>query len=100
MLQNAAATLIRSQDEASFRENLKAYIAELKNSKERVQSAWSQQFGQPFPGAKPAAPPAANTSAAPAAATPAGKTGARQTPVAKAPKGKVLRFNPAKGDFE
>jgi hypothetical protein len=100
MLQNAAATLIRSQDEASFRENLKAYIAELKNSKERVQSAWSQQFGQPFPGAKPAAPPAANTSAAPAAATPAGKTGARQTPVAKPPKGKVLRFNPAKGDFE
>jgi hypothetical protein len=54
MLQNAAATLIRSQDEASFRENLKAYIAELTNSKERVQSAWQQQFGRPFPSSKPA----------------------------------------------
>jgi hypothetical protein len=60
MLQNAAATLVRSQDEASFRENLKAYIAELTNSKQRVQSAWQEQFGRPFPGSKPA--PAAKAS--------------------------------------
>ena len=54
LLQNAAATLVRSQDEASFRENLKSYITELTKSKERVQSAWQEQFGRPFPVSKPA----------------------------------------------
>ena len=66
LLQNAAATLVRSQDEASFRENLKSYITELTKSKERVQSAWQEQFGRPFPVSKPA-----QADKAPAAKTPA-----------------------------
>jgi hypothetical protein len=67
MLQNAAATLIRSQDEASFRENLKAYITELTNSKKRLQSAWQEQFGRPFPVPKPAPADKASAAKTPAA---------------------------------
>lgn len=58
MLQQAAATLARTQDEATFRQNLRDYINELRASKQRVQDAWERDFGKPFNagGSAPAAP--------------------------------------------
>jgi len=48
MLQQAAATLSRTQDEATFRQRLSDYINELKASKQRVEQAWERDFGRPF----------------------------------------------------
>ncbi len=48
MLQQAAATLARTQDEATFRQNLRDYINELRASKQRVEQAWERDFGKPF----------------------------------------------------
>ena len=58
MLQQAAATLARTQDEATFRQRLRDYIGELRASKQRVQDAWERDFGKPFNagGSAPAAP--------------------------------------------
>lgn len=72
MLQQAAGALGRSQDEASFKQHVREFIAQLKASKARVEQAYAEQFGKPF-SAGAAAP-----SAAP----------------------KRLKFNPATGDFE
>ena len=56
MLQQAAATLARTQDEATFRQRLREYIDELRASKQRVEDAWESQFGRPFNAGAPAAP--------------------------------------------
>lgn len=56
MLQQAAATLARTQDEATFRQRLREYINELRASKQRVQDAWERDFGKPFNAGAPAAP--------------------------------------------
>lgn len=58
MLQQAAATLSRTQDEATFRQRLRDYIDELRSSKQRVQDAWERDFGKPFSAGSsaPAAP--------------------------------------------
>lgn len=58
MLQQAAATLARTQDEATFRQRLRDYINELRASKQRVEQAWERDFGKPFSAGSstPAAP--------------------------------------------
>lgn len=65
MLQQAAATLARTQDEATFRQRLRDYINELRASKQRVQDAWERDFGKPFNagGSAPAAPAGRQTPA-------------------------------------
>lgn len=74
MLQQAAAALGRSQDEASFKQHLREFIEQLKASKARIEQAYADQFGKPF---------SAGAAAAPRSAAP-----------------KRLKFNPATGDFE
>ena len=74
MLQQAAGALGRSQDEASFKQHVREFIAQLKASKARVEQAYADQFGRPF---------SAGVSSAPSSAAP-----------------KRLKFNPATGDFE
>lgn len=58
MLQQAAATLARTQDEATFRQRVRDYINELRASKQRVEQAWERDFGKPFSAGSstPAAP--------------------------------------------
>lgn len=48
MLQQAAATLSRTQDEVTFRQRLRDYVKELRASKQRVEQAWERDFGRPF----------------------------------------------------
>jgi len=48
MLQQAAATLSRSQDEPTFKKRVRDYIGELRASKQRVEQAWERQYGRPF----------------------------------------------------
>ena len=88
MLQQAAATLSRTQDEATFRQRLREYVNELRASKQRVEQAWERDFGRPFSaGSRPLV---GGGGAAPAQRSAPAQTGGA----------KRLRFNPATGGFE
>lgn len=47
-LQNSAFTTARTQDEAVFRRALETYIARLRQSRGRVETAYERTFGRPF----------------------------------------------------
>jgi hypothetical protein len=80
-LQQSAFASSRTQSEAKFRESLRNYIKLLRESKGRVLGAYERTFGTRF---APSAAPAAAPRAAPAAGS----------------SGKVLKYNPATGDFD
>lgn len=78
MLQQAAATLSRTQDEATFRQRLRNYINELKASKQRVEQAWERDFGRPFSaGSRPLVEPRGGAAPRNAPAAPPARSGKR-----------------------